>query len=149
MKNDVTIILEPKGNVYSNLLRFALNNCASFSLVWRDQLNFNDSAKEIEEKLKPYKFKEEYSNEWPGTKLFNSKAKIRFYKINSETIKILEKANALYNWNCPARPEDLAIYFKDGTCWLGSIAHEEDSFIYIDTIPIAKIKNEIPNLEIE
>jgi len=148
-KKDVAIISEPKENVYSDLLKFALNNCVSFSLVWRDQLKFNNSAKEIEENLKPYLIKEEYTSKWPGTEIFKSKAKVRYYKINQETIKILESADSLYNWLCPDRPEDLAIYLKNNNCWLESIAHEKESYIYIDEIPIEKIKEEIPKLEIK
>ncbi|MFH1128882.1 MAG: stage III sporulation protein AH [Candidatus Omnitrophota bacterium] len=145
----VTIISEPKGDVYSSLLKFALTNCASFSLVWRDQLDFNDSAKNIEEDLKPYLIKEEYTSKWPGTEIFGSKAKVRYYKINPETIKILEKISSLYSWFCPDRPEDLAIYLKSGECWLGSITHEKDAYIYIDKISLEKVKKAIPKLEIK
>jgi len=149
MRNKIAYIKkEPYGKSYESLLRFGQNNCASFSLVWRDQLEFNESAKEIEEKLKPYLIKEEYTNKWPGTEIYDSKAKVRFYKFNSETIKILQEAKSLYNWLSPNMPEDLAFYSKNGKCILESVAHEKDSLIYLEEISFKTMKKEIPELEI-
>lgn len=149
------ILKEPEGKTYSDLIRFGAQYCSSFSLVWGDQHvsmmqnRGNYGAQLIENKLKPYLIKEEYTNKWPGTELLGHKAKVRFYQFNRETVRILQEVESLYNWSWPNKPEDLAFYSKNGKCVLGSIAHEGDSFIYSDEIPLETIKKEIPELEIK
>ncbi len=55
---------------------------------------------------------------------------IIYYFNLSEKIKdILCGKNSLYSWNYPNSIEDLC-FFKEGYCWLDSVAHEELCFIY-------------------
>jgi hypothetical protein len=44
MTDLISIGEEPNGEVYAALLSFALQRNSLFSLVWRDQLDFADSA---------------------------------------------------------------------------------------------------------
>lgn len=145
----IDIINEPAGKVYADLINFGQKYCSSFSLVWRDQCKFNELAKTIENILNPYFLKEEYTNKWPGTELIGHKATVRFYQFDPKTIDILQKAKSLYSWLCPDRPEDLAFYSTNGKCVLGSIAHEEDSFIYLGEISLEIIKKEMSELKIK
>ncbi|MFH1775938.1 MAG: hypothetical protein ABH952_00010 [Candidatus Omnitrophota bacterium] len=146
MNNTLEIKKELTKETYSTLIDFGLNNCTSFPLVWRYKLDFDENAKSIEQNLKDHLIKEEYTNEWPGTKIIGSKAKVRFYKFNSGTVTILKKISSLYKWISPSAPEDLAFYLKDDLCLLESISHEELSLIYIyeDTFSLEKLEQEIP-----
>ena len=54
---------------------------------------------------------------------------ILFYKFDEDLVDFLLKNDNLYNWLNPDFPEDIA-FFKDGYCWLYSVAHEEMCVIY-------------------
>ena len=47
---------------------------------------------------------------------------ILFYKFDEDLVDFLLKNDNLYNWLNPDFPEDIA-FFKDGYCWLYSVAH--------------------------
>ena len=47
-------------------------------------------------------------------------------------------------WQSLNRPEDLAFYAADGSCWLGSIAHERDAFIVLDSATLAELRAAVP-----
>jgi hypothetical protein len=54
MTDLITIVEEPKGDVYAALLSFALQRNGLLSLVWRDQLDFAESAASVAERLEPH-----------------------------------------------------------------------------------------------
>ena len=112
---------------YESLLEMGLEKSDSFSLVWRDELEYNDHCKSIENMLLPFLVKEERLDEWPGTKLFGSLATVRRYSVSSESIEILKKANSFSDWQSPNYPEDLAFY-KGGEVVYLSIAHENEEW---------------------
>ncbi len=58
MARILTIVNEPTGATYRSLLRLASDVCASFSLVWSDQLEFGSSAHEVAETLRPLLIRE-------------------------------------------------------------------------------------------
>lgn len=114
---------------YQALLKWSLEKCAKFSLVWRASLPFNKKAINIERKLKPYFITEIKANEWPGTKIYGPANNIvRFYKLTPDSIEILKVAGGIYSWIAPAFPEDLAFYNSEGRPWFASVAHEKMSF---------------------
>lgn len=126
---------EPRGIAYSRLIDFAQKQCVKFSLVWRDDLGNKRHENEIAQKLEPYIIADTISSKWPGTEIFGASANVCFYKLNSETINILKKAERLYQWQSPDFPEDLAFYGKNGNLWLASIAHEHMAWLYSESIP--------------
>ena len=113
---------------YLQLLNWALENSSSFSLVWRKNFKFEDSAKALKKKLKPYLEKTEITDNWPGTKVFGvPEDKVRFYKTNVQSIEILKEIKSLFKWLAPKYPEDLAFYHKNNPIF-GSVSHEEIAF---------------------
>jgi hypothetical protein len=79
------------------------------------------------------------TSEWPGTKLGDGKgdsALIRYYNINSESVKLLtEFSSSLYAWSRwadPPLPEDLGFVRSDGRTFLATISHEEDAWLELD-----------------
>ena len=117
--------------------------------MWRDQLEFNESANKLETALQPFLIREEYTDEWPGTKLLRSKAKVRHYRLTDESLPILAEAPSLYAWLAPNLPEDLAFYATDGRCWLLSSAHEKDSAFVDDSVSIKELQASVPGLDLK
>ena len=145
----VTIVEEPKGRTYLALLQFAVEHSALFSLVWRDQLDFAPSAIAVAETLRPNLVSERYTDEWPGTQLFEHSATVRFYRMSPAAFPILAEAERLYGWAGPERPEDLAFYVSLDNPWLGSISHERDAFIYRQAVDLQKLSADVYGLKLE
>jgi hypothetical protein len=110
---------------YKELLERAKQEFDSFSLVWRDQLKYNKNADAFSNQLKSHLIEEKYTDQWPGTKLFGSMAKVRLYKVNNETLSILSNLSNVFEFRSPNYPEDLAFYSK-GIVKFTSISHEKD-----------------------
>jgi hypothetical protein len=143
----IDIISEPRNETYISLLQIALEFCVTFSLVWRDQSNLNQSAIDFEMEVRPFLEKEEQSNTWPGTELFDSFAIVRFYRYTSESMALLKKVSGLYEWQEPHFPEDPAFYRENGQCWLTTIAHETDAFLDINEKETDYLGKQIPSLK--
>jgi hypothetical protein len=112
---------------YKQLLKTAKENYDSFSLVWRDQLDFNENSARFGKSLEQFLIKELHTDEWPGTKIFGSKAKVRTYKVNSDSLSVLSQLNNVFEFLSPNFPEDLAFY-SNGKVKFSSIAHEKDAW---------------------
>jgi hypothetical protein len=142
----LSITLEPHHETYLLLLQAALKLSSNFSLVWPDQLRFNQSAQDMEKQLAPFLEKEVRSDVWPGTKLFGQYATVRFYRYAVESCSVLRMVSGLYEWRAPNLPEDLAFYKPNGQCWLGSIAHETDAFLELNEDELAFLYENVPDL---
>ena len=142
------IIAEPGGQTYIDLLNFAASRCASFSLVWRDQFRFEQSAYDIKHALKPFLLSNDRTSEWPGTKLIGHEAMVRRYKVADEAVKLLHVAGTLYSWLQPKLPEDLAFYTSEDIVWLASISHEGQSWICDKSLRPAEIYAYVPKIKI-
>ncbi len=116
-----------KYTTYQELLKFAEEECDSFSLVWRHEFKFKKSAWKITEELRPYLLSELPTNKWPGTEIFGSKALLRTYSINSASISILKRVSSIFDWIAPDYPEDLAIYRNEKVVF-ASVAHESEAW---------------------
>ena len=97
---------------------------ARFSLVWRDDLDYNDHCKDFEKLLNNYLIEEKRVNKWPGTELDSIAATIRYYHLNKNSASILERVVSPFDFISPNYPEDIAFY-KEGKLVYGSIAHEQ------------------------
>lgn len=125
----IDIIAEPTGDVYASLLAFARTQCATFSLVWRNDLPIASEAHVVSASLANDLIGEGLATEWPGTRVLDEPRLLRRYRFSATALDTLVQAPGLYSWCAPARPEDLALYAGDGSVWLGSIAHERDAFL--------------------
>lgn len=144
----VTIVDEPAGEVYQRLLDYALRARSQFSLVWRDQLEFEQSAHAIARRLTPDLVSQVRTDTWPGTQLLGHVATVRTYRLSGNALAVLREAAGLYDWHAPSRPEDLAFYTSDGRSWLGSIAHERDAFVVPSAIDVGELKAEVLGLKL-
>ena len=149
MKPVFDIVAEPKEQTYIDLLSFAASRCESFSLVWRDQFRFENSACEIKHALKPFLVSNVRTDEWPGTKLIGHEAIVRRYRASDESVKLLQRAGSLYSWLEPNLPEDLAFYASGEVGWLASISHEHEAWFLEETLRTAEIYAYVPNIKIK
>ena len=76
---------EPAGEAYRATLDFAAAHCDAFALVWRDQLPFDPAALELARRLEPRLCFERHTHEWPGPKLWGSKAWVRWYMVTESS----------------------------------------------------------------
>ncbi len=148
MGRQLDIVEEPAGRTYADLLALASEVCASFSLVWPDELEFEPHADGIASALSEFLIREERSDRWPGTELLDHEATIRHYRISPEAMHVLQRAPGLYAWLAPDRPEDLAFYTNQGAVWLTSVAHERDGWIDDECMSEAAIHARVPGLKI-
>lgn len=112
---------------YEELMAKALNEFDSFSLVWRDEFEFDEQCTSIEKSLAPFLLEEQRTDEWPGTKIFDALATVRHYKVVKGSIEIIAKAGSFKTWIAPSYPEDLAFYQGKIVAY-SSIAHETDEW---------------------
>ena len=148
MKPTFDIVVEPKGQTYIDLIDFAAARCVSFSLVWRDQFKFEQSAYEIKQALRPFLISNDRTEEWPGTTLIGHQVIVRHYKVADESVKLLQIAGGLYSWLQPSLPEDLAFYASGDTAWLASISHESQAWFLDKSVRPAEIHAFVPHLKI-
>jgi len=148
MSTTIDILEEPRGAQFDDLLSLATEVCGSFSLVWRDQLEHGDSAQEIQQSLATYLFREERTDEWPGTRLHGHQATVRHYRVELGSMRVLKRAGGLYAWLAPDYPEDLVFYTPDGAVWLGSIAHEREAWFVGWPGLEAQVRRRMPSLKV-
>ena len=142
----IHIVREPKATVYRALLAHALHRASHFSLVWREQLRFEQSAALVAASLDPFLADERLTNEWPGTHLVGSRALVRRYVLSPSVLEILQQPARLFAWRAPSLPEDLAFYLPSGSCWLGSISHERDAWIHDAPTALPALLQSVPGL---
>jgi len=111
---------------YQSLLTRASNEADEFSLVWREEFIFQQSALSIDMKLSPFLISELKTSSWPGTELFGGFATLKKYSVSPESIALLNEVKSVYDWLAPKYPEDLAFY-KNGKVLFWSIAHENEA----------------------
>ena len=143
-----SVLSEPAGPAYLRLLAFAESRATTFSLVWREQLDFARSAESVDASLRPFLEREVRTSKWPGTRLIGHFAIVRFYRVTPVSVEIIARASGLYAWVAPQLPEDLAFYAADGGCWLWSVAHERDSFVALDPKDLKALRAAVPTLDL-
>ena len=148
MKPIIEIVAEPQGQTYIDLITFAASRCESFSLVWRVQFHFEQTAYEIRDALKPFLLTNHRTNEWPGTTLIGHEAIVGSYRVTNESVKLLHAADSLYSWLQPNLPEDLAFYVPEGLPWLASISHERQAWFLDGSLRPEEIHANVPNIKI-
>jgi hypothetical protein len=139
-------IVEPSGNVYRRLLTFAAEAGSLFSLVWRDQFDFAEPAYAIDQRLASELVSSMSTDSWPGTRLLGHKATVNLYRMSPSAVDVLAAPGRMFAWKVPNYPEDLALYAAPGRPWLGSIAHEQDAFLYPDQIDVPTLLTAVPGL---
>lgn len=122
------------GTAYLGLLDLARQTESLVGLVWREQLKFSPSALQIAADLKPSLVEERLTDEWPGTRLFGSRAWYRLYRCDERSLPILACAERLDGWLAPDFPEDMSCTLLTGESWLMSVAHESSCWLFPEVL---------------
>ncbi len=146
--NILTFLVEPKGNIYRELLVYALSECKYFSFVTnKNKELFSSTEKKVLEELIPYLVRLEMRSEWPGTILLKGEALVYTYIFVQESAKILKNsATGLYQWQEPHLPDDLCFLRSDESPWLVTTAHESDSYFMLSDHEVYRLLEALPSL---
>jgi hypothetical protein len=124
------ITREPRYEMYHQLVDYSLVLCDHFLLVLRDSISVDKSAENLMDELGSFLTSDEELSEWPGTKLYDSTARVIRFSLTLESASILKSAvSALYEWAQPEFPEDLCFVRRSGKPWLITISHEKFSYL--------------------
>lgn len=84
-----------------------------------------------------------YNNTVYNGQIYNYDSEIYVAEIKDidKCFEFLTSADSLFSWKANKYPEDIC-FFANGYCWLQSIAHEGDCFVYInDSQTLQKLKD--------
>lgn len=144
---------QPKDSVYRKLIDTAICFCNSGLLVVRETINLDESGTKVIQGLERFITEKTRSSKWPGTILLcneafpNNVATIYSFRFCLDSAEILKNSvKGLYSWRQPEYPEDLCLLRPDGSPWLVSITHENDSYLRLATEEEITILNSIPEL---
>jgi hypothetical protein len=118
------------GERYEMFVERMLYANSTFSLVWRDQLRFAESASSVRESLRPLQVDYFRVDRWPGTRLFHrGKATVVHFRCDPRAHETLVRPGSLFSWLAPALPEDLAFYSEEGVATFASVSHDREAFV--------------------
>lgn len=146
---------EPKDETYRRILDLALHSCDQALLVLRDSVNINQQGTQLLKTLEPHLLQKlSRTTQWPGTVLHFSElfpdntATVYYFRFCPESARILkDSVESLYSWRQPEYPEDLCLLRPDGSPWLVSITHEEDSYFELTAQEKDQLLFNVPDLD--
>lgn len=131
-KSVYNLQIEPGNQDYEDLLDYASVDCRYALVVIRDTIHLSFYGQEILEKLSKYLYKNQQTDQWPGTKLLNRQARVLEYHYVPEVVEFFKThASKLFQWLQPDLPEDLCLLREDETPWLVTISHEKDAYFVL------------------
>lgn len=150
-RRNVSLLREPRGDVYRDLIRIAPRWADRGGLVFQNlgDATYPSRMDCVLEPLRDDILSRRAVTEWPGTQLFSGEeVELVEFRLVPECLEYLSRiARGLYSWEFPALPEDLHFMRHDGTPWLGSIAHERDAYFVIDETEQSELVQALPWLD--
>jgi hypothetical protein len=154
-KFTLDIRTEPKGETYRRVIDLALHFCDHALLVIRDSININQHGTQLLRTLEPFLLRKlSGTTQWPGTVLHyndlfpDNTATASYFRLCTESARILkDSVEGLYSWRQPECPEDLCLLRPDGSPWLVSITHEEDSYFELTAREKDRLLADVPELD--
>jgi hypothetical protein len=143
------LLAEPTGDLYRELLDFAVGQCSTALLVVHNTPALGEHGSTLISQLRPFLRNEDSSDRWPGTELGPGASPVSVYRYDygPECAELLKQAtDRLYGWLQPALPEDLCLLRDDGSEWLVTIAHEHISYLCLSSKERARLMDAIPQL---
>jgi hypothetical protein len=125
------------GKAYKLVLEAALTEASTFSLVWRDQVQFAPSATAVRKALRGLQLRHVKRDRWPGTILGGHYASVVTYRAAPEALPTLLERGSLFAWRSPAYPEDLSFSSEPGAVCLATVSHESDAWILSPSLAAA------------
>jgi hypothetical protein len=122
---------EPAGELYRALLQEAIGTAAVGYLIVRTGADLDQTARDLQNRLRRETTVRRNVAEWPGTMLLGGgRATITEYRCSTRLFEaLISVTDRLYGWRHPRLPEDLGFLRADGSVWLATIAHEGQGFM--------------------
>jgi hypothetical protein len=144
-----TVVDEPRGDAFQRLCHFAEQAALNILLVVRDRPPLRPEALELLARLEPSVVSRNITAEWPGTRLLGHTATMFVLCPDAKGwASIRDAADGLFDWRHPALPEDLCLLRRDGSTFLGNVAHEADAFMELDDIEKDAVLKAVPTLRL-
>src|SRR5690349_3974601 len=86
------------GGDYTAFVDEACKHFASFSLVWRKGLSYDQNRHDIGRDLGRHELQKRQGSCWPGTQLFGASETIITYVLNADTTRVLSRSGSLFGW---------------------------------------------------
>ena len=128
----ITIFRDISGADYTEFLAECCRRYHLFSIVWRDQLNFDRMALDLKTELRRFQISRVHTDSWPGTQLIGHQADVITYSIKAAATGVLKRPGSIFSWLAPHYPEDLTFYGANGECTISTVAHEREARFYDD-----------------
>lgn len=144
MKHAQSIVDEPTGANYHNLLDGLVPASDTIGLVWQLDLSFSDDARDLRASLTKYRATMRRTDRWPGTRKYGALAEVDLFKTEVLPRQYLQLPSGLYGWRAPSLPEDL-FFVRGTTLQLLSVSHERRAWLHSDLCgapPLDEIKTE-------
>jgi hypothetical protein len=139
-----SLLAEPVGELYYDLLDFALTQCRVALLVQRRQ-ELADAGQEVLRQLAGFLRSATQADEWPGTKTSGWTATVLRYSYVPACAAVLKRAtDRLYGWAQPALPEDLCLLRNDDDPWLVTISDETDGYLCLSPSEKGRLVKALP-----
>lgn len=119
---------------YKNILKLAVSNSDSFSFFTVKQIHKKDHSKRYFDYLTEFSDYKISSDEIKMPR-YTTGQQIHCYKINIDTVKLLNEPSNFSSWNAYDYPEDL-VFYKNSIPWFRCISHERMVLVN-DTNPAA------------
>jgi hypothetical protein len=147
MREMTTILTEPRGSAYVELIRAWLRYANVLVLATRHSLGTEASLLGVLKDLEPFAIGRNEESEWPGTKLVGHTATVYRIKFLPEVAEIMtQRAKGLFDWQQPWLPEDPCLLRPDGSAWLATISHENDAYMNLSRDERADLLSAAPHL---
>jgi hypothetical protein len=139
---------EPSGELLTALLVWATDRAAVCGMVvpLRAPVT-SEKGRQLRVDLNPFLVASREVTEWPGT-VSAEPAMCYEYEVTPEVAQRLVAAcDRLYGWQTPDLPADVHLRREDGTVLLGSIAHEQASWLSLDEREFQEAIQRVAGLE--
>jgi len=120
---------------YNSLITYLHKHCDTISFLIPDfeyavGVNYEVRIQQLMAVVEPFIVKNYKSDEYCYRK---TKGLYNIYNVafHRDLIEVICSVRGLYNWIYPYFPEDLCFY-KNGKCFLESIAHEKECWVYTE-----------------
>lgn len=123
------------GENYIKLMRFLFEKSSQFTLVFRQDIFFNDALHKVLDNLSPFLIEKARQSSWSKTDLCcedeDSPAMIYYFSSTNEALEmILKLTSSLFQWTQPNFPEDISFLY-DEEYFFTTTTHEKE-YMFID-----------------
>jgi hypothetical protein len=116
-------------------------------LVVRMPEPLDAGARTLLDDLRPHLVRQDWTTEWPGTRLLGDRAWVGRYELTHDCVAVLAgAASGMFQWQHPALPEDLSLLRADGTTWFASTANERAASFELSEVERRALLDDLPAL---